>query len=173
MNIELRDLQSSDKEYFFSWIKDKEVIRYSLSIFQKIKNNDEISNWFHKMLVDKSSYNKAIIDSSKKNLIGYAGIVQISETNLSGEYFIFIGDRNYHGKGVGTFVTKEIVKRGFQDLGLNRIMLTVSEKNIGAIRAYTKANFKTEGVMRQAFYRDGEFHDKIIMSILKKDWLNL
>ncbi|KIE46414.1 acetyltransferase family protein [Clostridium argentinense CDC 2741] len=90
---------------------------------------------------------------------------------MSGEYFIFIGDKSYHGKGVGTFVTKEIVKYGFEDLGLNRIMLTAFEKNVGALKTYTKANFKTEGIMRQAFYRDGNFHDKIIMGILKEEWI--
>lgn len=78
--------------------------------------------------------------------------------------------KSYHRKGVGTFITKEITKNAFHELGLNRIMLTVSEKNIGAIKAYTNANFKTEGVMRQAFYRNGEFHDKIIMAILKEDY---
>lgn len=51
-------------------------------------------------------------------------------------------------------------------------MLTVSAKNIGAIKAYTNANFKVEGIMRQAFYRDGEFHNKIIMSILRDEWIN-
>ncbi|WP_367302971.1 GNAT family N-acetyltransferase [Clostridium sp. DSM 17811] len=152
---------------FFQWIKDKEVIRYSLSIFQKMKSNIEISHWFDMLLLDKSSYNKAIVDKTNEKLIGYTGIAQISETNLSGEYFIFIGDKSYHGKGIGTFVTKEIVNKGFQELGLNRIMLTVSEKNIGAIKAYTKANFKIEGVMKQAFYREGKFHDKVIMAILR------
>ncbi len=170
MNIKLRDLQPSDKEYFFYWIKDEEVIRYSLSIFQKMKNTDEISDWFDKLMLDKTTYNKAIVDSDNGIFIGYAGICQISEINLSGEYFIFIGDKTYHGKGIGTFVTKQIVKLGFEDLGINRIMLTVSEKNIGAIKAYTKADFKTEGVMRQAFYRNGKFHDKIIMAILKEEW---
>jgi RimJ/RimL family protein N-acetyltransferase len=170
MKIKLRDLQLSDKENFFSWIKDKEVIRYSLSVFQKMKDNNEISNWFDMLLLEKSSYNKAIVDDTEKKLIGYAGIAQISETNLSGEYFIFIGDKSYHGKGIGTFVTKEIINKGFQELGLNRIMLTVSEKNIGAIKAYTYANFKTEGVMRQGFYRDGKFHDKVIMAILREEW---
>ena len=106
-------------------------------------------------------------------MIGYAGIAQISKTNLSGEYFIFIGDRTYHGKGVGTWVTKEITKLGFKELRLNRIMLTASEKNIGAVKAYTKANYKIEGIMRQALYRDGKFHDKIIMGILREEWVNL
>ncbi len=171
MNIKLRDLQPSDKEHFFSWIKDKDVTRYSLSRFQNMKGDDEISIWFDMLLSDKSSYNKAIVDITREKLIGYAGIANLNETNLSGEYFIFIGDKSYHGKGVGTFVTKEIVRNGFEKLGLNRIMLTASEKNIGAIKAYKNANFKTEGIMRQAFYRDGKFHDKIIMAILKDEWI--
>lgn len=141
MNIILRDLQTSDKEYFFSWIRDKDVTRYSLSIFQNMKSNDEISIWFDALLLDMSTYNKAIVDSRNGKLIGYAGIANLSKTNLSGEYFIFIGNKSYYGNGVGTFVTKEIVKIGFKELGLNRIMLTASEKNIGAIKAY-KQNLK-------------------------------
>lgn len=61
----------------------------------------------------------------------------ILNVTFEGEYFIFIGDKSYHGKGVGTFVTREIVKNGFEELDLNRIMLTASEKNVGAIKAYT------------------------------------
>ncbi|MGL4911850.1 MAG: GNAT family N-acetyltransferase [Romboutsia sp.] len=172
MKIKLRNLELQDKLYFFDWIRDEEVIRYSLSIFQKMKTDEDISNWFDKLLVDKTTYNQAIVDSESDALIGYAGICNLSKTNLSGEYFIFIGDKSYHGKGVGTLVTKEITRNGFEKLGLNRIMLTASEKNIGAIKAYTKANFKYEGAMRQAFYRDGEFHDKIIMGIIKEEWSN-
>lgn len=172
MDIKLRNLEKLDKEYFFLWLRDNEVIKYSLSVFQKMKSNSEISHWFDKLLLDNSSYNKAIVDDENKKLIGYAGISQLNEINISGEYFIFIGDKSYHRKGIGSFVTKEIVKNGFKELGLNRIMLTVSAKNIGAIKAYTNANFKVEGIMRQAFYRDGEFHNKIIMSILRDEWIN-
>lgn len=172
MEIGFRDLCKNDKEYFFSWIKDKEVIKYSLSIFQKMKSDEDISRWFDKLLVDKSSYKKAIVDMTKKKIIGYAGIADISETNLSGEYFIFIGEKSYHGKGVGTYVTKEIVKQGFENLNLNRIMLTAFEKNISAKKAYSKAGFKMEGIMRQSSYRYGEFYDKILMSILKEEYLD-
>jgi RimJ/RimL family protein N-acetyltransferase len=60
---------------------------------------------------------------------------------------------------------------GFQELNLHRIMLTVSDENKRAIKAYAKANFKTEGVMKQACYRDDKYHDKIIMAILREEWL--
>ena len=49
-------------------------------------------------------------------------------------------------------------------------MLTVSEPNIAGIRSYDKAGFKKEGVLRKACFRNGYFHDKIVMSILKEEW---
>lgn len=68
------------------------------------------------------------------------------------------------------FAGKLIVAFGFEELNLNRIMLTVSEPNEGAIRAYKNAGFKLEGKMRQACYRDNQFHDKLMMSILRQEW---
>lgn len=171
MCVSFRKLKVEDKGYFFKWLMDKEVIKYSSSVFQTLDTDEKIEIWFDKLLEDKSTYNKGIVDKATNKLIGYAGICNLSKTNLSGEYFIFIGDKTYHGKGIGTFVTKEITKQGFEDLKLNRIMLTASSENIGAIKAYEKADFKHEGIMRQAFYRDGEFCDKVIMGILKEDWI--
>lgn len=49
-------------------------------------------------------------------------------------------------------------------------MLTVSEPNIGGIRAYEKAGFKFEGRLRQACFREGNYHDKIMMSLLRDEW---
>lgn len=171
MDILLRNLEADDEEYFFKWVRDKEVTKYSLSIFQKMNTNEEISEWFHEVLNDKVTYNQGIVDKDNGKLIGYAGLCKLSKTNMSAEYFIFIGDKTYHGRGAGTFVTKEIVKYGFEKLKLNRIMLTVSDINIGAVKAYTKAGFTTEGIMKQACYRDGKFHNKIIMAILRKEWV--
>lgn len=104
-------------------------------------------------------------------MIGYAGICNISSSNKSGEYFIFIGDKSVWGKGIGSEVTKQILKIAFIEQGLNRLMLTVSEPNIGGVKAYQKAGFVSEGRYRQACFRDGKFHDKLIMSVLKEDYL--
>jgi len=49
-------------------------------------------------------------------------------------------------------------------------MLTVSSLNRGGVKAYQKAGFQQEGVLRQACYRDGAFHDKIVMAILRPEW---
>ncbi len=165
--ITYRDLIWGDRIYFYNWINDKKVIKYSLSLFQKINKNDEIDKWFRSVINDKKSHCKAII--YKNNLIGYAGIASLNKVNNCGEYFILIGDKKAWGKGIGTYVTKYIIKIAFQQLLLNRLSLTVSDENIYALRAYKKAGFIEEGRMRQACFRDDQYHDKIMMSIIKDD----
>lgn len=70
----------------------------------------------------------------------------------------FIGDKNSWGMGIGILVTEEIIKIGIENHHLNRIFLTVSESNIGRIKAYQKAGFVKEGQMRKVFCQDDEYH---------------
>jgi len=167
--IILKTLKESNKSPFYLWLNDEEVIRYSLSLFQKLNKREEIDIWFSELLKDKSIKLGIYSDNI---FVGYAGICNISLANNSGEYFIFIGDKNYWSKGCGTTVSRQIIDIGFEKYNLNRIMLTVSEPNIAGIKAYEKAGFKYEGRQKQACMRDGKYHDKIIMAVLREEWEN-
>ena len=168
--IELKTLKEQDVQYFYSWINDDEVIKYSLSVFQNMETKEEIGFWFKELLNNTENLQLGIYIKGVNQLIGYAGISNISKFNKSGEYFIFIGDKTQWGRGISTQVTKQILEIGFNKSGLNRIMLTVSEPNIGGVKSYLKAGFKQEGILREASFRDGQFHDKIVMSVLKSEW---
>jgi RimJ/RimL family protein N-acetyltransferase len=168
--IKLARMQPEEGACFYPWIADPEVIRYSLSSFQTMKTPAQIDHWFAATLREETSLNLGIYLQETNALIGYAGLSNLSATNQSGEYFILIGEKAYWGKGVGTAVTKQVLTLGFAEHCLNRIMLTVSESNVGGLKAYTKAGFVVEGRLRAACYRNGQFHDKIVMSILKAEW---
>ncbi|MGG5508139.1 MULTISPECIES: GNAT family N-acetyltransferase [unclassified Myroides] len=169
--IELKPLSKEDVVPFFSWLNDEEVIQYSMSLFQRLNSSEQIKKWFDSLFEEQQTYNIGIYLANTNQLIGYAGISGISALNKSGEYFIFIGDKTQWGKGVGTMVTQKVVAYGFETLKLNRIMLTVSQPNIGGVKAYERAGFKVEGVLREACYRDQAFHDKIVMSMLKSEYV--
>ncbi|MDF2474834.1 MAG: family N-acetyltransferase [Sphingobacterium sp.] len=171
-SIILKPLSIQHVRSFYTWLNDPEAIKYSLSLFQSLNTKEAIDKWFISVVNDSKNYNQGIFLANSNTLVGYAGICNISASNKLGEYFIFIGDRNQWGKGIGSQVTKLIVALGFEELNLNRIMLTVSEPNYAAVKAYTNAGFKLEGKMRQACYRDNKFHDKLIMSILREEWNN-
>ena len=168
--IRLARMQPEEGACFYPWIADPEVIRYSLSAFQSLNTPAQIDHWFAATLREEKSLNLGIYLQESNALIGYAGLSNLSAANQSGEYFILIGEKAHWGKGVGTAVTKLVLTLGFAVQRLNRIMLTVSELNLGGIKAYTNAGFVAEGRLRAACCRNGLFHDKIVMSVLKAEW---
>ena len=168
--VKLAPLQPQHVAHFHAWLRDPEVIEYSLSAFQRMKTTAQIDQWYAATLQDANSLNLGIYLEETNALIGYAGLSGISVTNQSGEYFILIGDKATWGQGVGTAVTKQIVRLAFTRHQLNRVMLTVSELNTGGLKAYAKAGFVVEGRLRQAACRQGVFHDKVVMSVLKAEW---
>ncbi|WP_320020026.1 GNAT family protein [Labilibaculum manganireducens] len=166
--ITLKPLTPENLLSFYKWIRDEEAIIYSLSVFQAIKTDQQIEDWYAQAINDSRNSNHGIFVDGV--FVGYAGISGISNINKSGEYFIFIGDKSYWGKGIGTQVTQKIVKMGFEELGLNRIMLTVSVPNIAGVKAYERVGFILEGRYREAAFRNGGYHDKLVMSVLKSEW---
>ncbi|MDQ2792903.1 MAG: GNAT family N-acetyltransferase [Bacteroidota bacterium] len=163
-------MQPEHVAHFYTWVRDPEVIEYSLSVFQRLKTTAQIDEWFAATLAQANALNFGIYLEHTNALIGYAGLSGISATNHSGEYFIFIGEKAWWGQGVGTAVTKQVLHLAFTRHRLNRVMLTVSESNTGGLKAYTKAGFVVEGRLRQAACRQGVFHDKMVMSVLKAEW---
>jgi RimJ/RimL family protein N-acetyltransferase/SAM-dependent methyltransferase len=169
-HVALRSLEMSDGAAFHRWFADRDVVRYSMTMWQLPMSQVETDAWLERQLNDKETLTLGIIERETGQLIGYAGISGMSRINRRGEYYILIGEKDCWGKGYGTETTKLIVEHGFNSLNLNRIMLTVSASNIGAIKAYSNAGFVKEGVMRQVHYRDGHYHDELVMAILRSEW---
>jgi RimJ/RimL family protein N-acetyltransferase len=169
-NVYLRTLERDDLDLFWQWFADREVTRYSMGMLIFPFSKAETQEWLERTIHDKQVLSLGIVEKASNQLIGYAGITSISNINRSGEYYLFIGNKGCWSKGYGTEVTKLIVNYGFRSLNLHRIMLTVFASNIAGIKVYTKTGFKEEGVMRQANYREGMYHDVIMMSILRPEW---
>ncbi len=65
----------------------------------------------------------------------------------------------------------EILKYGFETLGLNRIELKADERNLKSRKAMEKIGAKYEGTLRQHMkIRDGFIRNTVFYSILKSDW---
>ncbi|WP_313584252.1 GNAT family N-acetyltransferase [Lacrimispora sp.] len=58
-----------------------------------------------------------------------------------------------------------MLEYAFSELNLHRVFLNVFSFNKRAIKLYEKMGFMHEGVLRQVFYRGGDWHDIVIMSI--------
>ncbi|CAB3901029.1 Spermidine N(1)-acetyltransferase [Achromobacter insuavis] len=78
-----------------------------------------------------------------------------------------IGDDVNRGKGAGTEALKLMLDFAWRDLNLQRVWLRVFESNVRAQRAYEKAGFEVEGVMRRAVWINGRWENEVILGWLK------
>ena len=93
-----------------------------------------------------------------------------AEADRHSGFGIVIGDKESWDKGYGTEATTLLVRYAFETLNLNRVWLHVFEENARAVRAYEKAGFRREGLLRQDHYRDGRYHNTIVMGLLRDEW---
>ncbi|HQE20210.1 MAG TPA: GNAT family protein, partial [Aggregatilineales bacterium] len=73
-------------------------------------------------------------------------------------------------RGYGSDAVCVLLRFGFDELNLHRIELGVFDSNQRGIRAYEKAGFVEEGRRREVLWREGRYHDMILMSILEDEW---
>ncbi len=102
--------------------------------------------------------------------IGMCGLHRIDAIAHSATFGILIGGEQDRGHGHGIEATRLMVQYGFEELNLNRIELCVFADHPKGFHVYTQAGFVKEGVMRDAYFRNGEYHDAIHMAILRKEW---
>jgi RimJ/RimL family protein N-acetyltransferase len=102
--------------------------------------------------------------------IGNIGLHRIDLKNRTAVLGIFIGEKDFWGKGYGREAIRVMLRYAFFELGLNRVELETFDFNERAMRCYKAVGFKEVGVRRKAFFRDGAFHDLVLMDLLAAEF---
>lgn len=166
----LRELAKDDVDIINSWRSDKELIDKLGAGFRYIDKSVD-NAWLEYYLKNRSSNVRlAICEETTRKLVGAVYLVDINWVNRNCEFAIMIGDPNFRGKGVGSFATNQALMHAFDDLNLHRIGLTVLESNKAAIALYSKIGFKSEGILKDAVYKSGVYHNMVTMALLKSDF---
>ncbi|MFX1268439.1 MAG: GNAT family N-acetyltransferase [Promethearchaeota archaeon] len=170
-NIKLAPLKREYIEKFLEWLNDPEITQY-LMMYRPLTRDME-EEWFDNLKTKENTIIFSILlteNNGKEKLIGNCGIDDINWKDRVGHCGVFIGDKENQGKGYGTEALCLLVDYGFNTLNLNRIELIVYDFNIRAMNCYKKVGFIEEGHKRQATFKNGKYHDVIIMSLLREEW---
>ena len=173
--IRLRAIEREDIPRFVRWLADPEVIRYTTINSPFSRAMEE--KWFDQQLAVPITEGQtlAVEVSVGDNWvhIGTTDLHKVESVNNSAEFGLMLGEKDYWHKGYGLKTTELMLKHGFEDMNLNRIYLFVFPENMFAVKAYETAGFVKEGVQRQALYKNGKYHDIILMSVLHSEWKGL
>lgn len=165
----LRDLTLHDGEDRYQWSLDKD--KY-LNMPEKFPpySREETKYWIEMCINRTNGYEQKAIITEQGRHIGWVDLKNINMRNKQAELGIAIGDKNYWGKGCSLSAMKEMLSWGFNGMGLNKIWLRVDIDNHKAIKSYRRIGYIEEGILRQDRLKNGEFVDRLRMSILKSEF---
>lgn len=140
-----------------------------------VSRNDE-EEWIRntwKQRQERKAFIFAFETKTDNTLIGGTSLFNIHWTHRSTEAGIAIFNPENWGKGYGQEAMNLSLGFAFRNLNLNRVELDTFDFNKRAQKCYLKVGFKEVGRRRKARFIDGEYHDDIIMDILKDEWLTI
>jgi len=163
----LRPLDEGDYDALRAATDDPDVARLTGSHGEI--GEEQARQWMRTRKYQTDRLDLAIVDKASGEVVGEAVLNDWDPDNQCCNFRILIG-LSGQGRGLGTEATRLIIGYGIEEIGLHRISLGVYAFNPRAQRAYEKAGFKVEGVMRDALRWDGEWYDEILMAVLAPDW---
>jgi RimJ/RimL family protein N-acetyltransferase len=110
------------------------------------------------------------IETLEGRHIGSCGLDMASEANRTAELGIMIGEKDCWGLGYGTDAIVTLCGLGFRQLNLHRVGLCVFPFNPRGQRCYEKCGFQVEGRQREAVFKHGQYHDIVLMGILREEF---
>jgi RimJ/RimL family protein N-acetyltransferase len=169
--IHLREITVDDLPIFTKWRNDPDLISCLESPFRYI-NPETDRKWFDQYMCNRVINVRCAIChyNEPSQIIGSIGLLNIDNISKKADFYLMIGEKENRGKGVGTAATKQMLHHAFSNMNLNRVQLTVLETNTNALHVYEKVGFVKEGVQREAVYKNGNYINLIIMSILKNEF---
>jgi RimJ/RimL family protein N-acetyltransferase len=167
--IELRRHARENYRLYGEWYGDPEIWRLTSWAASPL-SPFAVERLFEDRELSSTDDSFAIYLKDGEEPIGVVSLMNISEANASAELSVIVGDPDDRHHGYGAEAMSMLLEYGFEELGLNRVGLSVFAFNEDAISTYEKLGFREEGRLRGALKRDGTFHDAILMSILESEW---
>ncbi|KPK21919.1 MAG: hypothetical protein AMJ76_01440 [Dehalococcoidia bacterium SM23_28_1] len=167
--VRLRPMEEGDLPHFVTWFNDKEVRRWLPMSETPPPTLEAEGEWYQKMRDDPSCVIWCI-ESEEGRPIGDVGLGLIDKTHKRAELGIFIGDKVFWRRGLGTDAIQRVLRYAFDELALRRVQLYVDEDNLRGIRCYEKCGFVREGLLRNYRLREGKPVNEVVMAVLRDEF---
>ena len=146
-------------------------------IYMPFGPNTEEQTWdFIKLAIDKAEetpithYQYAVELKENGRFIGGCGINLSNVENEIGWLVL----RDFWKEGFGTEMGKELLRFGFEELNLHRIIARCDAENIGSYKIMEKLGMRREGLSLESRpahkLSDKKYGDELLYAILKDEW---
>lgn len=168
--VRLRELRDDDLPDLISWWQDPDQAIFQTSGPVHPKPADTLAETFRTWSRNtETDLGLSVVAKDSGSFLGHVALYGASVRSRCATFAIVIGPA-HQGKGFGTDAVRTVLRYAFTELGLHRVELTANGYNERALATYARCGFVEEGRHRESVYRDGSWHDLVLMGILAREW---
>ncbi|MGL4697958.1 GNAT family N-acetyltransferase [Enterococcus larvae] len=153
-----------------NWISNPAIQKmYSEPVYTTEAETEALLDKWISSYSNDNYYRWAICLKETNECIGQIAYFLIDDTNHFGEIEYCIGEA-FQNQGLMTEAVTTILHYGFEQIHLNKVQVCHKSNNMPSQRVIEKSGFVYEGKLREFFYMDGQYIDRLYYSILKREW---
>lgn len=170
MRVFLRALELEDHVLLHKWRGDFETNKYLAGNFFFVSSEREKKSIEQKIFDDSKDIYLGICESESNKLIGYTSINNIDLRNLKAEWGgTVIGQKENIGKGFGKEAAKQMLRFLFDQYPIHKCYARCLEEHPATSSLFLDLGFTQDGIIRDDVFKDGEFKNILLFSILRRE----
>lgn len=170
--LRLRPFAVDDFDALYAFHARPDVVRYlywtqrSREEFQEVLERKMASSMIER---EGDSINVAVVLRETNTVIGDVNLNWVSAEHGTGEIG-FIFDPGHHGHGYAGEAARAMLRLGFTELGLHRIIGRCDGRNEASARVMDKLGMRREAHFVENELVKGEWTDEVVYAMLEREW---
>ncbi len=162
-HVILRAFEREDAERCYRWMNDPNTV-HTLKSRYPIAFQNELE-WLDRAMHPSSNERHFAIERrDDRTHIGNASIHDSDWVSRTGWFGLFIGEPTAWNRGFGGDAVQTLVRFAFEEMNLVKLRINVFEYNERAKHVLNEHGFVQEGELQRDFFREGKYHDILILS---------
>lgn len=164
--IKFIKLKEEHLEQVLNWRTKEDVTRYMITDIEKDMQKQR--EWYVK--ISKSTRDKYWVISINNTYVGLIYLNNIDFVHKRCSWGYYIGEEAF--RMYGAIIPFYLYHYVFTKLNLHKLTAEIIADNENVIKLNKLHGFREVGIYREHVYKNGKFHDLVLMELLKKDWEN-
>jgi len=167
--ITLREPRAGDAPSLFSLLSTEEVSRFISPPPTSVEAFERYIAWSQRQRAAGLYVCFAVVPRGADTPIGLVHLRALGPGFGTADWGFAIGSE-FWGKGIFTEAAELVLDFAFEVLHTHRLEARAAVCNARGNGALRKLGAEREGLLRHAFFRDGDYLDQVLWSILAEDW---
>ncbi|REL34809.1 GNAT family N-acetyltransferase [Thalassotalea euphylliae] len=167
-DIYLQEISIDDaSQTYVDWLNDPKVNQYLETRFYH-QDLAAVIDFINGIMANPNEHLFTIRLAANDRHIGNIKVGGIKPVHLIGDVSLFIGEKSCWGKGYAQQAIELISRYGFESLKLRKLCAGAYKPNIGSTKAFLKAGYQKDGILKDHYLLDGKPCDLVQVGLFEE-----